>query len=85
MSVVLQFQTARPASDRAHQLDTQVIRLQVQLGALIDHIVAEALFVWLGNHETSPTDEQIAAERDHLHSHYTRVALAATEGRRSQP
>lgn len=85
MSVVLQFQTARPGSDREHQLDTQVIRLRIQLATLIDHIVAEALFVWLGNQETSPTNEQIAAEQARLHHHYTRVALAATEGRRTQP
>jgi hypothetical protein len=79
MSVVLQFHTARPAGD------TQVIRLKVQLATLIDHIVAEALFVWLGNQETSPTDEQIATEQERLRRHYTRVALAATEGRRTQP
>ena len=85
MSVVIQLHAARPASDRERQLDTQVIRLQVQLGALIDHIVAEALFVWLGAHETSPTDEQIAAEQGRLHRHYAGIALAATEGRRTQP
>lgn len=79
MSVVIQLHAARTASERERQLDTQVIRLQVQIGALRDHIVAEALFVWLGNQETSPTDEQITAERDRLHSHYTRVILNATK------
>lgn len=81
MSVVIQIQAVHAPSN----CDTELARTKVQLAALTDHIVGEALFLWLGNQETSPTDEQIATERDRLHHHYTRIALAATEGRRTQP
>ncbi|GHH57523.1 hypothetical protein [Lentzea cavernae] len=83
--IVIQLHAARAASEKEAELDRQVIRLQIQLGALIDHIVAEAMFLWLSRHETSPTDKQIADEEARLRRHYTGVAAAATQGRRAQP
>ncbi|MFJ5984247.1 hypothetical protein [Lentzea sp. NPDC092896] len=83
--IVIQLHAARPASAKERQLDIQLTRTQIQLSALIDHIVTEAVSRWLSQQETSPTDEQIAAEQDRFRRHYTGVAAAATQGRRAQP
>lgn len=84
-AVIIQLHTTPATSRRERELDIQLTRKQIQLSALIDHIVGEAVFLWLSQQETSPSNEQIAAEQDRLRRHYTRVALAATEGRRTQP
>lgn len=77
-AVVLEFRATPAAEPSARQLDIQLTRTQIQLRALLDHVVNEALVAWLGCLDTSPTDAQITAHREQLRRHYTGICLNAT-------
>ena len=69
-----------PRGDR--ELDVLLIRKETQLSALLDHVTAEALFVWCGRQTTPPTDTQIETQRRTFRAHYVAVVRASTRTER---
>ncbi len=79
--LVLQFDAhTAPALARRgdRELEVQLFRKGMQLDAVIDRVTAQALFMWLGQQDTSPTAAQIEARRQKIRREWVAVALAAT-------
>lgn len=71
---------AAPALARRgdRELEVQLFRKATQLAAVIDTATAQALFMWVGQQDASPTDAQIEARRQKIRAEWVAVALAAT-------